>query len=61
MAVAIGSTYRHVGTTLTGMTRELIYAHVSAVLSTLFEVGEPAPESSLYLAMESNIERYHMI
>lgn len=43
------------------MTRELIYAHVSAVLSTLLEVGEPAPESSLYLAMESNIERYHMI
>jgi len=43
------------------MSKKEVYATVAAILTTLLETDAPAPESSIYLAMGMDMEKYEAI
>jgi len=43
------------------MTKQELYAYIAAILTTLLETDAPAPESSLYLAMAMDLQRYELV
>ena len=43
------------------MSRNDVNAALCAILTTLREVGEPAPESSIYMALGMDIDKYHAL
>ncbi len=43
------------------MTKKEIFTDIAAVVTTLADLDTDAPESMLYLAMGSNMERYETI
>ena len=43
------------------MDKKELIAAVAAVLTTALEVGEPCPESSVYLALGGNMEKWEIV